>query len=307
MPDNQDSVNRRDFMVKTAVVSRRARGRQGTVRQTGQSGRYRTGDRRQRSHQCRRHRRRRTRLVSGGPICHHWRIAPTPAKSWRWPTSTKSASGGRRKAQMRRLSGLPRDHQPLGYRRGGGGHAGSLACAHRARSHGPWQGCLPRKAHVPHHRGGAASLADGERDQAGIAGRFADHFGVAMARRQEVHRRWRHRQDDHEPGFLSPQLQRRRMELGHRRRRRAGRQERELHRLEDVAGQSAQAALRCRPFLPLPQVLGLFGRHRDRPVLPRGGAVEHLLVGTAIPQQGIGERRHLCIQRTSAKCPILST
>ena len=26
------------------------------------------------------------------------------------------------------------------------------------------------------------------------------------------------------------------------------------------------------PLLPLPQVLGLFGRHRHRPVLPRGGA-----------------------------------
>ena len=41
--------------------------------------------------------------------------------------------------------------------------------------------------------------------------------------------------------------------------------------------------LRRRPLLPLPQILGLFGRHRHRPVLPRGGAAEHLLAGTAVP------------------------
>ena len=42
-------------------------------------------------------------------------------------------------------------------------------------------------------------------------------------------------------------------------------------------GGSVQAVLRRRPLLPLPQILGLLGRHRDRPVLPRGGAAEHLL------------------------------
>ena len=41
----------------------------------------------------------------------------------------------------------------------------------------------------------------------------------------------------------------------------------ESHRLEDVPWPGAQAALRCRPLLPFPQVLGLFGRHRDGSVL----------------------------------------
>ena len=51
-------------------------------------------------------------------------------------------------------------------------------------------------------------------------------------------------------------------------------------------GSRAQAPLRRRPLLPLPQVLGLFGRHRHRPVLPRGRAAEHLLAGAAVPAAG---------------------
>ena len=47
-----------------------------------------------------------------------------------------------------------------------------------------------------------------------------------------------------------------------------------------------QAPLGCRPLLPLPQVLGLLGRHRDRPVLSRGGAAEYLLGRAAVPAQG---------------------
>ena len=43
------------------------------------------------------------------------------------------------------------------------------------------------------------------------------------------------------------------------------------------------SALRRGPLLPLPQVLGLFGRHRDGSLLPRGGAAEHLLARAAVP------------------------
>ena len=67
----------------------------------------------------------------------------------------------------------------------------------------------------------------------------------------------------------------------------------DLHRLEDVARLRAQARLRCRPLLPLPQVLGLFGRYRDRSVLSRGRAAEHLLGQAAVPAQSYGGRRNL--------------
>ena len=48
--------------------------------------------------------------------------------------------------------------------------------------------------------------------------------------------------DADEPGLLSSQLHRRRMELAHRRRSRSGRQGRRLHRLEDVAGHRRPSA-----------------------------------------------------------------
>ena len=72
---------------------------------------------------------------------------------------------------------------------------------------------------------------------------------------------------DHEPGIVPPQFARRRVELDDRSGRRAGGQGRQLHRLEDVAGPGAEAGVRRGPLLPVPQVLGLFGRHRDGPVL----------------------------------------
>ena len=74
------------------------------------------------------------------------------------------------------------------------------------------------------------------------------------------------------------------------------RQGRKLHRLENVAGFGAQTPLRCRPLLPVPQVLGLLGRHRHRSVLPRGGAAEHLLARAAVPPPRHGVGRHLRVQ-----------
>ncbi len=72
-------------------------------------------------------------------------------------------------------------------------------------------------------------------DQARAPGRLADYLGAAMVEGQEGHRRRRHRRDDHEPGLLSPQLDRRRVELHDRPRRRPGQEGRRLHRLEDLA------------------------------------------------------------------------
>ena len=72
-------------------------------------------------------------------------------------------------------------------------------------------------------------------------GRLANHVGRSMVEGEKGHRRRHDRQDDHEPGLLSSQLDRGRMELSHRCRCRTGRQGRRLHRLEDVAGQGACA------------------------------------------------------------------
>ena len=51
-----------------------------------------------------------------------------------------------------------------------------------------------------------------------LPGGFADHFSRTVVESQESHRRRHDRQDAHEPGFVSPQLGGRRMELAHRRR-----------------------------------------------------------------------------------------
>ena len=61
-------------------------------------------------------------------------------------------------------------------------------------------------------------------------------------------------------------------------------------------GPAPKRALRCRPVLPFPQVLGLLGRHRDRFVLPRRRAAEHLLGQAAVSRQGDGVRRQLHLQ-----------
>ena len=69
----------------------------------------------------------------------------------------------------------------------------------------------------------------------------------------------------------------------------------------------AQAPLQRRPLLPLPQILGLFRRHRHRPVLSRGRAPEHLLERAAVPHQGDRRPAASTSSRTSAKCPTPST
>ena len=52
--------------------------------------------------------------------------------------------------------------------------------------------------------------------QARSAGRLANDVGAAVVEGEEGHRGRRHRRHDHEPGLLSPQLQRRRVELADR-------------------------------------------------------------------------------------------
>ena len=130
-------------------------------------------------------------------------------------------------------------------------------------------------------------VGHGQGDQAHPAGGFADHLGRHLVEGQEGHRRRHDRPDADEPGLVSPQFHRRRMELADRQGRRAGRQGRRLHRLEHVAGLAVQAGpqarLRRRPLLPLPQVLGLLAGHRHRPLLSRDRAAEHLLGRAAVP------------------------
>ena len=60
-----------------------------------------------------------------------------------------------------------------------------------------------------------------------------------------------------------------------------------------------QARLGCRPLLPFPQVLGLFAGHRERPVLSRDRAAEHLLGRAAVPGEGDGDGRHLRVQEAA--------
>ena len=59
-----------------------------------------------------------------------------------------------------------------------------------------------------------------------------------------------------------------------------------------------------RPILPLPQVLGLLRRYRDRLVLPRRRADEHLLGRAAVPVQGHGRRRHLRLQEAARESEL---
>ena len=144
------------------------------------------------------------------------------------------------------------------------------------------QGRLPREADVPHHRRGKASGRHGQGNEARPAGRLADDLGRSVAQGKEGDRRRHARPDADEPGLIPPQLQRRRVELADRCRRRSRRQGRGLHRLEDVARTGAEAHLGSRPILPLPKILGLLRRHRDRPLLSRRRAHEHLLGRAAV-------------------------
>ena len=79
----------------------------------------------------------------------------------------------------------------------------------------------------------------------------------------------------------------------------------DFYRLEHVARfpvqAGSQAPLGCRPLLPLPQVLGLFPGHRQRPLLSRDRAAQHLLGRAAVPHQGDGHRRHLRLQETARR------
>jgi len=110
----------------------------------------------------------------------------------------------------------------------------------------------------------------------GAAGGIADHVRRSMAQSQEGNRRRDDRTHADEPGSYHRNSVE--GEWNYKIDAEAGRREwRQLHRLENMARSGAEEGMGCGPLFPLPEVLGLFGRNRDRPVLSCGGAAEHLL------------------------------
>ena len=186
----------------------------------------------------------------------------------------------------RRLSGLSRDPQPQRHRRGGYRHAGSLARqASRSRRWITAKTCISKSRcaiRIEETRQLVGTVKEtGRVLQVGSQTTSADQWWKAkkaiadgMIGKMIMSQGSYHRNSSEGEWNWT-----------NRRRRRAGRPGRELYRLENVAGSGAQASLRRRPLLPLPQILGLFGRHRDRPVLSRGRAAEHLLGQAQFPSR----------------------
>ena len=152
----------------------------------------------------------------------------------------------------------------------------------RARSDGSGQGRVPRKADVPHHRGSAQLVATvketGRVLQVGSQTTSADQWWKAKKaiadgmigkmimsqgsyHRNSVEGEWNYTIDE----AAGPE----------------GKGEDYID-WKMWLGQGAGASLRRRPLFPLPQILGLFRRHRDRSVLSRGRAAEHLLGQAAV-------------------------
>ena len=120
------------------------------------------------------------------------------------------------------------------------------------------------------------------------AGRLADDQLRPVVEGAQGHPGRDDRQAAHEPGLLSPQLREGRVELDDRSRGRARRPRAKTSSTGRCGSATRpQRAVGRRPLLPLPQVLGLLGRDRDRPLLPRDRAAQHLLGRSAVPAPGV--------------------
>ena len=164
------------------------------------------------------------------------------------------------------------------------------------------QGRLSREADDLHGRGG-------ERDRRRRQGRAAACSRSEASTRSMDHF-WKATQGDQGRSprrgrvgvrRLRPQPQSaRRVELRHRPRR-----HREDPRLEGVSRPGAEAAVRSRALLPLAQVLGLLGRHRDGPLLPLGLAAA--ASPSAASSRSGSPRRAASTCRRTARYPIRSS
>ena len=140
------------------------------------------------------------------------------------------------------------------------------------------------------------------------AGRIANHIGGPMVEGEKGHRRRHDREDDHEPGFLSPQLDRGRVELHHRSERRSERQGATTI-LTGICGWDR-----------LPSVLTtatVFSASANIGTIQAASPTDlffHVVAPLNIcwdkpqyPSKVMASGRHLRIQRRGAKCRIRST
>ncbi len=155
----------------------------------------------------------------------------------------KRVNSGQRALQVRWAPGLPRGAEPQGRRRGRSSPRRTTGTP-RSRSRRWTQGKdVYLEKPMCHTIEEAKQLVDTVKEtkrvlQVGSQTTSGDQWWKA----QQGDRRRHDRPDAHEPGLLSPQLDRRRVELDDRPGRRPGRQGRRLHRLEDVARAGARSA-----------------------------------------------------------------
>ena len=171
-------------------------------------------------------------------------------------------AGGRRREVG--LSRLPRADRAPRRRRHRHLLAGSLALrSHHGGLEGR-QARLSREADDLHGQRGEGDHRRGEAHRQGAAGRQPVHVARSLLEGEEGDRGRPDRRGRVGLGRLRPQQHgaRRRVELQDR----PGRQRVEP-RLEGVPRPRAEARVRPGALLPVAQVLGLFGRHRDRPLL----------------------------------------
>ena len=157
-----DSVNRRDFVKSAAgVTSRPGVGLARTASANGPDG-HRQSDRSQRPNQPGHHRRGHAR-TAGCPVVHESQRRHECADRRRLRRLSTPSHSAKDAVQLRRLPGPSRGPQPEGHRRGDHCGTGSLARQARFCGAGRRQGRIPREAHDPHDRGGAAVDRPGSR------------------------------------------------------------------------------------------------------------------------------------------------
>ncbi len=220
---------------------------------------------------------RRTRPTSGGGGQRHLDQA-----------QGSGARAGRRRREVG-LSRLPRADRASRHRRRRHLLARSLAL--RSHHGGPEgrQARLPREADDLHGQRGEGDRRRGEAQRQGAAGRQPVHLARSLLEGEEGDRRRPDRRGRVGLGRLRPQQHgaRQRVELQDRSRR-----QRVEPRLEGVPRLRAEARVRSGALLPVAQVLGLLGRHRDRPLLPhRLAAADGHRPRLPDPRLGVG--RHL--------------
>ena len=163
------------------------------------------------------------------------------------------------------------------------------------------QGRLPREADDPHHRRGPGDVRGGREVGPHPPDRQPGHQLEAAGDGPRDHQVGQARPDQPRPRELRPQLRVRRLALPHPPRRRP-----EDGQLGHVHGARAEAAVQPRAVLPLALLLGLLGRHLDRPLRPPDD--DHpLRDGRDRARDGGGDRRPTTATRRRTRSRTRST